>query len=123
MNLCNSIIVKFIYFTDKNACIKSALTLANGFPLTSIVNVSSFSVAIKLPNHDLFVNSGDESGVKCTSSVLVSNLRLWNLGEPRNEFLIVVKRDLQWWAPDPAPVWGDPGGVRPTNLFKNLSLV
>lgn len=49
-----------------------------------------------------------------TSSVLVSNLRRWNLGLPKKEFLIVVNRDLQWWAPDPAPVWGEPGGVTPT---------
>ena len=36
---------------------------ANGFPLTIIVYVSSFSVDIKLPNHDRFVNSGEGSGV------------------------------------------------------------
>lgn len=52
--------------TDKKACIKSALTLANTFPFTRMVNVSSFSVVIKLPNHDFFVSSGEESGVRCT---------------------------------------------------------
>lgn len=49
-------------------CIKWALTVARGFPFTNIVNVSSFSVVIKLPNHDFLVSSGEESGVKCTSS-------------------------------------------------------
>lgn len=120
--------------TDKKAWIKSAFTLANGFPLTRTVNVSSFSVVIRLPNHDLFVNSGEDSGVRwtleekgknsnsillienskgwnrigidkrkrfgirkfLTSSVLVSNLRRWNLGLPRKEFFNVVNRDLQW---------------------------
>jgi len=57
-----------IVLTDKKACIKSALTVANGFPFTNIVNVSSFSVVIRLPNQDFFVNSGDDSGVKWTSS-------------------------------------------------------
>lgn len=52
------------YFTDKKAWMRWALTVDNGFPFTSTVNVSSFSVVIKLPNHDRFVNSGDESGVK-----------------------------------------------------------
>lgn len=55
-------------FTDKKAWIKWALTVASGFPLTNTVNVSSFSVVIKLPNQDRFVSSGDESGVKYTSS-------------------------------------------------------
>ena len=32
---------------------------ANIFPLTIMVYVSSFSVDIKLPNQDRFVNSGD----------------------------------------------------------------
>lgn len=36
---------------------------ANGFPLTIMVYVSSFSVDIKLPNQDRFVNSGEGSGV------------------------------------------------------------
>lgn len=47
---------------------RCALTVASGFPLTSTVNVSSFSVVIKLPNQERLVSSGDESGVKCTSS-------------------------------------------------------
>lgn len=60
-------------YTDKNACIRSALTVANGLPLTNIVNVSSFSVVINEPNQDFFVNSGDDSGVKCTSSEDATN--------------------------------------------------
>lgn len=32
------------------------------------MNVSSFSVVIRFPNHERFVSSGDESGVKYTSS-------------------------------------------------------
>lgn len=47
---------------------RSALTEANGFPFTRIVKVSSFSVVIRLPNHDFLVSSGDDSGVRCTSS-------------------------------------------------------
>lgn len=39
-----------------------------GFPLTKMVKVSSFSVVIKFPNQDRLVNSGDDSGVRCTSS-------------------------------------------------------
>lgn len=35
----------------------------NGFPVIKIVNVSSFSEAIKLPNQDFFVISGEDSGV------------------------------------------------------------
>lgn len=54
--------------TERNAWIRSALTVAKGFPLTRIVNVSSFSVVIREPNQDFFVSSGDDSGVKCTSS-------------------------------------------------------
>lgn len=54
--------------TDKNACIKCALTVEMGFPLTKMVKVSSFSVVIKFPNQDRLVNSGDDSGVRCTSS-------------------------------------------------------
>ena len=65
--------------TERKACIKCALTVANGFPLTRIVKVSSFSVVIKLPNHERFVNSGDESGVKCTSSE-----------ETKKEFIIII---------------------------------
>ena len=42
---------------------RSALMDAKGFPLTMIVYVSSLSVDIKLPNQDLFVNSGEGSGV------------------------------------------------------------
>lgn len=48
---------------ESRAWIKSAFTVDNGFPVIKIVNVSSFSDAIKLPNHDFFVNSGEDSGV------------------------------------------------------------
>lgn len=63
-------VVNFTRFelTDRNAWIRSALTVASGLPLTRIVNVSSFSVVIREPNQDFFVSSGDDSGVKCTSS-------------------------------------------------------
>lgn len=54
--------------TDKKAWIKCAFTVDSGFPFTRTVNVSSFSDVIKLPNHDRFVSSGEESGVKYTSS-------------------------------------------------------
>ena len=37
--------------------------LASAFPFTTTVYVSSFSVDIKLPNQDLLVSSGDDSGV------------------------------------------------------------
>jgi len=47
---------------------RSAFTVAKGFPLTSIVKVSSFSVVMRLPNQDFLVSSGDDSGVRCTSS-------------------------------------------------------
>lgn len=52
---------------------RSALTEARGFPFTSTVNVSSFSDVIRLPNHDFFVNSGDDSGVSPTSSEDAAN--------------------------------------------------
>ena len=42
---------------------RSALMLASAFPFTTTVYVSSFSVDIKLPNQDLLVSSGDDSGV------------------------------------------------------------
>lgn len=54
--------------TDKNAWIKWALTVAMGLPLTRIVKVSSFSVVMRFPNQERFVSSGDDSGVKWTSS-------------------------------------------------------
>lgn len=54
--------------TDKNAWIKWAFTTESGFPFIKIVNVSSFSVVIKLPNQDFLVSSGDDSGVRWTSS-------------------------------------------------------
>jgi hypothetical protein len=60
--------------TDRKACIRSALTVASGFPLTRMVNVSSFSVVIRLPNQDFLVSSGDDSGVKWTSSDEAANL-------------------------------------------------
>lgn len=44
----------------------------------------------------------------------MSNLRRWNRGLPRKEFLMVVNLDRQWWALEPAPVCGEPGGVTPT---------
>ena len=51
--------------TDKNACIKSAFIMANGLSLiTNVCCSQSFSEVIKFPNHDFFVSSGDESGVK-----------------------------------------------------------
>lgn len=49
--------------TESNAWIKSAFTVDNGFPVIRIVNVSSFSEAIKLPNQDFLVSSGEDSGV------------------------------------------------------------
>jgi hypothetical protein len=92
---------------------RCAFTVDSGLPFTRIVNVSSFSVAIRLPNHDFFVNSGEDSGVRCTSSVdtktsgkretdapawvliVVDSLcifLLWNRGLPRKLFLMFVKR-------------------------------
>ena len=47
---------------------RSALSEASGFPFTSTVRLSSFSEVIKLPNHDFFVSSGEDSGVNPTSS-------------------------------------------------------
>ena len=49
--------------TERKACMRSALMLANAFPFTTTVYVSSFSVDIKLPNQDLLVSSGEDSGV------------------------------------------------------------
>lgn len=57
-----------IVLTDKNAWMRSALTEASGLPLTSTVKVSSFSEVIKLPNQDFLVSSGEDSGVRPTSS-------------------------------------------------------
>lgn len=74
---------------------RSALTDANGFPLTRTVKVSSFSDVIRLPNHDFLVNSGDDSGVRPTSSDDACSFLLWNLGEPKKLFLIVVSRERQ----------------------------
>jgi len=54
--------------TDRKAWIKSALTEARGFPLTRIVYVSSRSLPISVPNQERFVNSGEDSGVRLTSS-------------------------------------------------------
>jgi len=53
---------------------RSAFTVAKGFPLTSIVKVSSFSVVMRLPNQDFLVSSGDDSGVRCTSSEEAVNI-------------------------------------------------
>lgn len=52
--------------TERKAWMRSALILARGFPFTTTVYVSSFSVDIRLPNQDLFVSSGEDSGVWCT---------------------------------------------------------
>lgn len=49
--------------TESRACIKSAFTVDNGFPVIKMVNVSSFSEVIKLPNQDFLVISGEDSGV------------------------------------------------------------
>ena len=54
--------------TDRKAWIKSALTEARGFPLTRMVYVSSRSLPISVPNQERFVNSGEDSGVRLTSS-------------------------------------------------------
>ena len=53
----------FYKLTERKAWMRSALMDANGFPLTIMVYVSSFSVDIKLPNQERFVNSGEGSGV------------------------------------------------------------
>jgi len=55
--------------TDKKAWIRSAFTVANGFPRTKIVYASSRSDPIKLPNQERFVSSGEPSGVRWTSSL------------------------------------------------------
>ena len=98
---------------------------ANGFPLTIMVYVSSFSVDIKLPNQDRFVNSGEGSGVgfsDISSTIktkkpclefqfidaeikikkqfniifeLPCNFLLWNLGDPKKLFLILFSLLLQ----------------------------
>ena len=55
-----------LWLTERKAWMRSALILARGFPFTTTVYVSSFSVDIRLPNQDLFVSSGEDSGVWCT---------------------------------------------------------
>ena len=59
---------------------------ANGFPLTIMVYVSSFSVDIKLPNQDRFVNSGEGSGVGFSdiSSTMI------------NQTIFIVKYFVHW---------------------------
>lgn len=52
---------------------RSALTEARGLPFTRTVIVSSFSEVMRLPNHDFLVSSGDDSGVKLTSSEEAEN--------------------------------------------------
>ena len=60
---------------------------ANGFPLTIMVYVSSFSVDIKLPNQDRFVNSGEGSGVgfsdisstMINQTIIMMNILFWML--------------------------------------------
>lgn len=49
--------------TESKAWIRSAFTVDNGFPVIRMVKVSSFSEAIKLPNQDFLVISGEDSGV------------------------------------------------------------
>lgn len=99
-----------------------------GFPLTKMVKVSSFSVVIKFPNQDRLVNSGDDSGVKCTSSAeteVDSKERLslssvtgkssyipciflrWNRGLPKKLFLMLVSRVFQ--SCPPGVLQGEPG--------------
>lgn len=67
-SICYKIRDRLWLLTDRNAWMRSAFTDANGFPLTRTVKVSSFSDVIRLPNHDFLVNSGDDSGVRPTSS-------------------------------------------------------
>lgn len=99
-----------------------AFTVDNGLPFTSIVTVSSFSVAIKLPNQDFLVSSGVESGViwRTSSFVTVECKRerhermqrdiecseyslciflLWKRGLPRKLFLIFVNLVFHNWLP------------------------
>lgn len=95
-------LISKLLITDRNAWIKWALTVASGFPLTSTVNVSSFSVVIKFPNHDRLVSSGDESGVKYTSSDETANesqkshwiFRFENLSEI-NFYLVIFFDEIE----------------------------
>lgn len=63
--LCSGAFCKGAFFilTESRAWIKSAFTVDNGFPVIKMVNVSSFSEAIRLPNQDFLVSSGEDSGV------------------------------------------------------------
>lgn len=63
--------------TERKAWIKSALTVAKAFPFTKIVKVSSFSVVMRLPNQDFLVSSGEDSGVKWTSSEEAKVISEW----------------------------------------------
>jgi len=47
---------------------------------------------------------------------LLWSFRLWNLGEPRKLFLMVVNRDLQWWLV--VLKCGEPGGVIGVSIFE-----
>ena len=57
-----------VRLTERNAWMRSALTEASGLPLTRMVYVSSRSLPIRVPNQERFVSSGDDSGVRLTSS-------------------------------------------------------
>uniref|UniRef100_A0A2H1VKZ9 SFRICE_007584 n=1 Tax=Spodoptera frugiperda TaxID=7108 RepID=A0A2H1VKZ9_SPOFR len=76
--------------------------IASGFPFTNAVKVSSLSADnSREPNHDRFVSSGDDSGVKCTSSE--DAVEEESRGEPRKEFLMVARRTRQGAAAPPPP--------------------
>ena len=62
---------------------------AKGFPLTIIVYVSSLSVDIKLPNQDLFVSSGEGSGVGL-SDISSTIIRYFNVNK------ILIENCLQF---------------------------
>lgn len=77
MCLCKSpkIFYKLSIITERRAWIKSAFTVDNGFPVIKMVKVSSFSEAIKLPNQDFLVSSGEDSGVGLyTGSMSTKNI-------------------------------------------------
>ena len=58
--------------TERKAWMRSALICASALPFTMMVYVSSFSVDMRLPNHERFVSSGEDSGVGLTSSATVN---------------------------------------------------
>ena len=57
---------------------RSALIWLSPFPLTMMVYVSSFSVDMRLPNHERFVSSGEDSGVGLTSSATGNEKEIQN---------------------------------------------